>query len=35
LKEVKMIIDDIGFDIPDQELSSKILKIKEQFKLIA
>jgi hypothetical protein len=35
LKEVKMIIDDIGFDIADQELSSKILKIKEQFRSIA
>jgi hypothetical protein len=35
LKEVKMIIDDIGFDIADQELSSKISKIKEQFKSIA
>jgi hypothetical protein len=35
LQEVKMIIDDIGFDIPDPELSSMISKMKDQFKSIA
>jgi hypothetical protein len=35
LKEVRMILDDIGFDIPDPELSSMISKIKDQFKSIA